>query len=79
MYGRRLADPGFGEYAVISDDAGKTWDLAHEITLARSHCGDLGYPASALLPTGDILTVFYQQPKPGEKPCLMATKWRITR
>jgi len=79
VYGRRVADPGFGEFAVISDDGGKTWDVEHEIVLAHSHCGDLGYPASALLPSGDIVTVFYQQPKPGEKPCLMATKWRITR
>ena len=79
VYGRRQANPGFGEFACISDDGGKTWDAANEITLAPSHCGDLGYPASTLLPDGDILTVYYQQRKPGEKPCLMATKWRVTR
>lgn len=81
VYGRRRADPGFGEFAVISDDGGRTWDVANEIVLARSHCNDLGYPASAVLPDGDIVTVYYQQPTtaPDAKPCLMATKWRITR
>ncbi|MBO7721210.1 MAG: exo-alpha-sialidase [Kiritimatiellae bacterium] len=78
VYGRRDADPGFGEFACISDDGGRTWDVASEICLAPSHCGDLGYPASALLADGAILTVFYQQPRPGVKPCLMATKWRVS-
>ena len=31
------------------------------------------------LPNGDVLTVYYQQPDYGEKPCLMATKWRVTK
>ena len=44
--------------------------------LAPSHCGDLGYPASCILANGDILTVFYQQPTLGTKPCLMATRWK---
>ena len=77
VYGRRLAKPGFGEFAAISDDGGATWDTANEICLAPSHNGDLGYPASCVLADGDILTVYYQQPKPGQKPCLMATRWRV--
>ncbi len=77
VYGRRLANPGFGEFACISDDGGKTWDVANEISLAPSHSGDLGYPASCLLANGDILTVYYQQPTLGAKPCLMATRWRV--
>ena len=77
VYGRRLAPPGFGEFATISDDGGKTWDVANEISLAPSHCGDLGYPASCILANGDILTVFYQQPVRGQKTCLMATRWRV--
>ena len=76
VYGRRLAKPGFGEFAAISDDGGMTWDTANEISLAPSHNGDLGYPASCVLANGDILTVYYQQQKPGQKPCLMATRWR---
>ena len=77
VYGRRFSDPGFGEFAMISDDGGVTWDSAHEISLAPSHSGDLGYPASCILANGDILTVFYQQPTLGTKPCLMATRWRV--
>ena len=77
VYGRRFSDPGFGEFAMISDDGGATWDAANEISLAPSHCGDLGYPASCVLANGDILTVFYQQPTLGAKPCLMATRWRV--
>ncbi|MBR1586825.1 MAG: exo-alpha-sialidase, partial [Kiritimatiellae bacterium] len=77
VYGRRFSDPGFGEFAMISDDGGATWDSANEISLAPSHSGDLGYPASCLLANGDILTVYYQQPALGQKPCLMATRWRV--
>lgn len=75
VYGRRLG-PGFGEYACLSDDQGRTWDVAHEIKLCGSSDGDLGYPSSAQLPDGSILTVYYQAEKKGEKPCLMGTKWR---
>lgn len=77
VYGRRHVRPGYGEFAAISDDRGATWDTANEIALAHSHNGDLGYPASCLLPDGCILTVYYQQPEMDKKPCLMATKWRV--
>ena len=81
VYGRRLADPGFGEFAAISDDGGATWDSANEICLAPSHNGDLGYPSTCLLPDGSLLTVYYQQQRPvrGELPCLMATRWRVKK
>ena len=76
-YGRRVGEYGFGVFAAVSDDDGRTWDTANEIMLAPSHNGDLGYPSSTLLADGWILTVFYQQLKPGEKTRLMATKWRL--
>jgi hypothetical protein len=75
VYGRRMS--AFGEYACLSDDQGRTWDVANEIKLAGHFDGDLGYPASAELPDGSILTVYYQAEKKGEPPCLMATKWRV--
>ena len=75
VYGVR--DGAFGEYACISDDNGKTWDVKNQIKLAGHWCGDLGYPASAQLPDGSIITVYYQSENHGEKPCLMATKWRV--
>ena len=79
VYGRRNKEIGFGEFACISDDGGKTWDVENEIALAHSHIGDLGYPASCLLPDGHILTVYYQQPQPGVLPHLFATKWKIAK
>jgi len=79
VYGRRIAQFGYGEFACISDDGGKTWDAANEIMLQPSSNDDLGYPASCLLPGGDLLTVYYQKRAPKEKPVLMATRWRVTR
>ena len=79
VYGRRRKDPGCGEFACISDDGGRTWDVANEISLAPHTDGDLGYPASTVLPNGDILTVYYQPMVPKGMPCLMATRWRVTR
>ncbi len=75
VYGRRFAP--LGEYACISDDHGRTWDVANEIKLAGHFNGDLGYPASTELPDGSILTVYYQAERQGEQTCLMGTKWRV--
>ena len=77
VYGRRFDT--FGEYACLSDDEGRTWDVSNEIKLAGHSNGDLGYPASVELPDGSILTVYYQAENPGEKTCLMGTLWRVRR
>ena len=75
VYGRRKKDRGgFGEYASISSDGGHTWGA--EIKLSGATNNDLGYPASVELDDGSILTVYYQQPPTGGKPCIMATKWK---
>ena len=78
-FGRRCPRPtGFGEYACVSCDEGKTWDVEHEIYISAHDAGDLGYPSTVQLDNGDLLTVYYQPPASGEKyPCLMATKWRL--
>ena len=76
-YGRRI--PPYGERACISRDDGATWDTENEITISDAPNGDLGYPASAELEDGSILTVYYQIDRPVEKPCLMGTRWRIDR
>lgn len=74
VYGHRRAP--FGHRACLSSDNGKTW--SPEIVLVGdAPDGDLGYPASAQLDDGTILTVFYQKDQAGEKPCLMATHWRL--
>ena len=77
VYGRRWGN--LGEFACLSDDQGRTWDVTNEIKLAGHWNGDLGYPASTQLPDGSILTVYYQAEQKGEKTCLMGTLWRVTK
>ena len=84
VFGQRT--PGnYGEWAVFSDDGGRTWDMEHQVLLCRHWNGDLGYPASVEMPDGTILTVYYQADKPVQKTadwltstttCLMGTWWR---
>ena len=70
----------FGERACVSLDGGQSWDYENEIILCDdAPSWDLGYPASVELEDGTILTVYYQQERAGEKPCLMATHWRLAR
>ncbi len=87
-YGRRVSasdrwNPAHGIYACISDDGGKTWDVANEIQLLPSVPQfDLGYPASCRLSNGDILTVYYYKPNQkmqikGERTWIMTTRWRV--
>ena len=76
VYGCRI--PGrIGEWAAVSDDNGKTWDVAREIRIAGGISSDLGYPSTVQLDDGSLLTVYYQAFKCGENPSLMATKWRL--
>ena len=74
-YGRRVKP--YGEYACLSRDGGRTWDTENEIKLAGAMNGDLGYPASAELGDGSILTVYYQIHESGERTCLMGTHWKL--
>ena len=68
---------GLGEFACVSSDNGRTWDVAHEIKIAGCVEEDMGYPSTCELDDGWMLTVYYQSPAPGEKPALMGTKWRL--
>jgi hypothetical protein len=68
--------PPYGERARISRDEGQTWDEP-EIELCPAPNHDLGYPATAQLADGTLLTVFYQCPAVGEKTVLMATRWHL--
>ena len=76
-YGRRHGERG--EYACLSDDQGRTWDVANEIKLAGHWSGDIGYPSSVQRPDGAILTAYYQSEREGEPPCLMGTLWRVVK
>ena len=75
VYGRRM-EP-YGERACLSQDGGRTWDVENEIVLSRVPKSDLGYPASAQLDDGTILTIYYEREHPDEKPCLMGTQWKL--
>ena len=69
--------PPLGEFACVSRDNGKTWDVKNEIQLSQAVNSDLGYPASIQLEDGTIWTVYYEVEQSGEKPCLMGTHWRL--
>jgi len=75
-YGHRR--PPFGQRVCLSHDGGETWDIVHEIVLRDDAAnGDLGYPASLELSPGELLTVYYQIDRPGEKTSLMLTRWSL--
>lgn len=78
-YAKRL--PGVrGIYAVLSADGARTWDVAHETLLVDSGANDpsdFGYPSSVQMPDGSIFTAYYHPEKVGEKPVVMAVRWRL--
>jgi len=67
----------FGEYACLSTDEGKTWQVENQFPLHPAPSSDLGYPASVQLEDDSIYTIYYQQENKDEKTCLMATHWKI--
>jgi sialidase-1 len=67
----------YGEYACVSRDNGKTWDIENQIMIHAGTDWDLGYPASVQLDDGSIFTVYYQTDQPGEKTSLMGARWRL--
>ena len=73
-YGYRR--PPYGVRACLSHDGGKTWDIEQEIVLRDDGLGvDLGYPYSAQLPDGTILTVYYFHDESGNRH-IAGTFWR---
>ena len=75
-YGRR-AEP-FGQRACLSEDGGRTWEIGDEMVLRDdSPNTDMGYPATAEITPGEMLTVYYQVDRPGEKVSINATRWSL--
>jgi hypothetical protein len=76
--GRLLCAYGFryepyGIRAVLSQDEGQTWDMAHPVVLRDDFANrDLGYPAPVLLPDGRLFVVYYGQDTDGVT-CIWAT------
>lgn len=75
VYGYRK-EP-FSQRACFSKDEGKTWDVENAITLTSAIGPDMGYPSSAQLDDGSIITAFYQAPKVGDPTLLMTTHWKL--
>ena len=75
-YGYRHAP--YGQRASLSADGGKIWDYPNEVVLRDdAPNSDLGYPATVECDDGALLSVYYQREALDEKPCLMATRWRL--
>jgi sialidase-1 len=72
-YGYRR--PPFGVRACISDDGGRSWAIGQEVIL-RDDGGtrDLGYPSTAELPDGTLVTVYYIHGEDGVRH-IAATRW----
>ncbi len=72
-YGYRRAP--FGNQARVSADEGATW--SEPMTLSADGMGgDLGYPSTAELPDGTLITVWYESMK-GKKAVLRQAKWKL--
>lgn len=72
-YGYRRAP--FGNHARISSDHGRTW--SEPLVLSQDGSGvDLGYPSTAELADGRLLTVWYEQRKDSPRAVLRMARWR---
>jgi sialidase-1 len=66
----------FGNQARLSVDHGKTW--SEPVMLSEDGAsGDLGYPSTAELGNGDLLTVWYELRPDSPRAVLRQTRWRI--
>jgi sialidase-1 len=74
-YGVRHHKP-LGIRACLSNDGGKSWDMANEILLRDdAPGGDIGYPATTVCPDGTLVTVYYYPPAEGGLTLLAGTRW----
>lgn len=74
-FGRR-EDP-FGQRAIVSRDGGESWTEEYILRDDAAN-GDLGYPATAELPDGSLITVYYQPVDGDRKTSIQYTKWRLS-
>ena len=65
----------YGQYARISHDNGEHWSTP--IRLSHAPNTDHGYPSSVELADGSVITAYYEIDRPGEKPALKITRWRV--
>lgn len=81
-YGYRRAPRG--NHARLSRDNGQSW--SEPVILSNDGTGDLGYPSTAELASGDLLTVWYEHKQSGATPetlpagplsVLRQARWRL--
>ena len=68
--------PPRGNDARISQDHGRTW--SDPIVLSDDGTGDLGYPSTVELPSGELLTLWYQAMPPGVVSVLRLARWKLS-
>jgi hypothetical protein len=73
-YGHRR-DP-FGNQARVSSDHGRTWSQPLTIS-GDGTSGDLGYPTTAELDDGSLLTAWYERMKDSPRAVLRQARWTI--
>jgi sialidase-1 len=73
-YGYRRAP--FGNQARVSADHGKTWSEAIVIS-ADGAGGDLGYPSTVELASGELITVWYESLKGSAHAVLRQARWSL--
>lgn len=73
-YGHRRKP--YGNQARVSNDNGKTWSDAM-IVSGDGKGGDLGYPSSAQLKDGSLVTVWYEKMAGSDKAVLRQARWTL--
>jgi hypothetical protein len=73
-YGHRR--PPFGNQARVSEDHGRSWSEPL-IVSGDGAGGDLGYPSTAQLADGSLLTVWYEQRPGPAKAILRQARWSL--
>ena len=66
----------YGIKAMFSTDGGKTWDKDNYICESPFPTSDIGYPSTAELADGSLLTVFYAK-SAQYTSAIMAQRWRF--
>ena len=73
-YGYRKAP--FGNQARVSPDEGKTWSQPFRISNDGTNW-DLGYPSSVQLPSGNLLSIWYELKEKNAKAKLYASPFKL--
>lgn len=74
--GNGTPNGGREERAAVSYDNGETW--SEDYVLYSDALGDMGYPATAELPDGSLITVYYQLYDKGDLlSSVLYTKWKL--